>query len=527
MTAGALEGTIGAILDVRAADSPERPFLTGGGDTLSYGEVADRARRLAAGLRELGVRQADKVCLFLPNGPPLVLAMFGVARLGALFVPAHVQLTARELRHLLRHADAGTVVVDRERLPLVQAVRADCPLLRHTVVVGGDADPGTVAFEELLAAPARDDGPAALGPDDPAAILYTSGTTGQPKGVVLTHRGYLLNATAFAERVALSADDVLFCVLPLAHLNAQRSSLLPAALRRARLVLAERFRASLFWPTVRAEGVTFLSVLPTIVSVLLRQPPTADDRRHRVRLCVTPITTSLLEEFETRFGIPVVNTYGLTEGMLNVMNYPDPVRRRPGAVGQPLAPDVHRLRIVDEEGRDVPRGQVGEIVLRSPAVMAGYYKDPEATARALREGWLHTGDLGYLDGEDFLHFVGRRKEMIRRGGENVAPAEIEAVLLGHSLVQEAAVVGVPDPVFEEEIKACVVLRDGVDEASLPPAALLAHCAASLAAYKVPRYLEYRRELPRTPTLRVQRHRLTALSADGGAPVFDRTTGAWR
>jgi crotonobetaine/carnitine-CoA ligase len=292
-------------------------------------------------------------------------------------------------------------------------------------------------------------------------------------------------------------------------------------------VLTERFSATAFWPTVREHGVTFFSVLPTVISILLQQPPAADDRRHGVRLCVTPITPSLLEEFEARFGIPVVNTYGLTEGMLNVMNFPDPGRRRPGAIGQPLAPEVHQIRIVDEQDRELARGAAGEIVLRSPAVMAGYYKDPDATARTVRDGWLHTGDLGYLDDEAFLHFVGRKKEMIRRGGENVAPAEIEAVLLGHPGVLEVAVVGVPDPLREEEIKACVVLRDGQDEKRVPPVALLDHCAARLAAFKVPRYVEYRRELPRTPTLRVQRHKLTGLTAEEGARLFDRTTAQWR
>lgn len=523
----ALAGTMGAVVDERAADSASRPFITYGGVTVSFGTFADQVWRLTGALDELGVRPGDTVCLFLPNGLPFVLAMFAAARLGALFVPAHAQFTAREILYVLQHADAATVIVDPERLPLVQEIREQCPRLRHVVVTGGAGGANVVAFDDLMRAPARPDATAHVTPGDPAGILYTSGTTGQPKGAVLTHRGYMLNACAFAERTALSSDDVLLCVLPLAHLNAQRSSLLPAALTRARLVLADRFSAGAFWPTVRTHDVTFFSVMPTVVSILLQQPPVSGERDHRVRLCVTPITRPLLEAFEARFGVLVVNTYGLTEGMLNVMNFVDPARRRPDAIGKPLLPEVHRLRIVDDQDHDVARGTVGEIVLQSPAVMAGYHKDPEATARAMRSGWLHTGDLGYLDDEEFLHFVGRKKEMIRRGGENIAPAEIEAVLTVHPGVQEAVVVGVPDPVREEEVKACVVLRQGEDVKSVPPATLLAHCAARLAGFKVPRYVEYRRDFPRTPTLRVQRHKLTGITGADGAPLFDRVTGQWR
>ncbi len=495
MSAERLAGTIGAVVDERAADSESRPFITCADATVSYGDFAERVWRLTGALAELGVRPGDKLCLFLPNGLPFALTMFAAARLGMPFVPAHAQFTAREVRYVLQHADVVIVVVDAERLPLVQEIRDECPLLRHVVVVGGSGGASVTAFDDLMRAPARPDVRADVAPGDPAGILYTSGTTGPPKGAVLTHRGYLLNATAFAERTALSGDDVLFCVLPLAHLNAQRSSLLPAAFTQARLILAERFSAGGFWPSVRAHDVTFFSVMPTVISILLQQPPSPEDQDHHVRLCVTPITRPLLDAFEARFGIPVVNTYGLTEGMLNVMNFIDAARRRPGAIGKPLLPEMHRVRIVDEQDRDVPTGTAGEIVLQSPAVMSGYYKDADATARAMRGGWL--------------------------------PSEIESVLATHPGVREAVVVGVPDALREEEVKACVVLADGEDVKSVPPAVLLDHCAARLAAFKVPRYVEYRREFPRTPTLRVQRHKRTGLPSDDGASVFDRVTGQWR
>ncbi|MGH7684221.1 MAG: class I adenylate-forming enzyme family protein, partial [Vulcanimicrobiaceae bacterium] len=257
---------------------------------------------------------------------------------------------------------------------------------------------------------------------------------------------------------------------------------------------------------------------------LLRQTPSSADREHRVRLCVTPITLPLLGAFEERFGIPVLNTYGLTEGMLNVMNFVDPSRRRREAIGKPLLPYVHQVRIVNENDESLPARQTGEIVLRSPAMMAGYYRDPETTARTLRDGWLHTGDLGYLDEDGFLYFSGRKKEMIRRAGENIAPGEIESVLGEHPAIQEAIVVGVADPVREEEVKACIIVRDGEDA---PPESIIEHCSRRLAAFKVPRYLEYRREFPRTPaTMRVRRHELTALSPGEGIRLYDRMGDRW-
>lgn len=513
-----------SIVDGRLRDSADRPFVTCGAETITYGEFADRLERLTAALRALGIRKSDKICLYLPNGLPFVLFMFAAARLGAVFVPAHPQFTARELRYVLQHADVVLAVTDPERLSLLDEARSECPLVRETIVTGERASGGALSLQSLLVNSAANGSSERVDEGDPAAIMYTSGTTGLPKGAVLTHRGYMMNAQAFAERTQLARDDVPFCVLPLAHLNAQRSSLLPTALVGAHLLLAERFSAGAFWPAVRECGVTFFSIMPAIVSILLRQPASAADREHHVRLCVTPITLPLLDAFEERFGIPVINTYGLTEGMLNVMNFADAARRRREAIGKPLLPDVHEVRIVDERDERVAAWEAGEIVLRSPAMMAGYYKDPETSARTLRGGWLHTGDLGYLDEDGFLYFSGRKKEMIRRAGENIAPGEIETVLSEHPAVQEAVVVGVADAVREEEVKACIILREGQDA---PPGSIIDHCAGRLAAFKVPRYLEYRRDFPRTPaTMRVRRHELTTLSPGEGTRLYDRMGDRW-
>ncbi len=522
-----MSGSFAALIERRLQDDAGRPFLTCGTETITYGEFGERLERLTSALAELGIGKGDKLCLYLPNGLPFVLMMFAAAKLGAVFVPAHPQFTVREVRYVLDHADAIAAVTDGERFPLLEEARRYCPRVRLVITSGAHAEGDAITLHSLLARPAAGGVRVDVDEASPAAIMYTSGTTGLPKGALLTHRGYKLNARAFAERVRLTRYDVPFCVLPLAHLNAQRSSLLPTALTGAHAILAERFSAHAFWPAVREHGVTFFSIMPAIASILLQQAPSAEDRAHRVRLCVTPITLPLLDAFERRFGIPVVNTYGLTEGMLNVMNFVDAGRRRREAIGKPLLPGVHHVRIVNDDDEPLDAGQIGEIVLKSPAMMAGYYKDPQATARALRGGWLHTGDLGYLDGDGFLYFAGRKKEMIRRAGENIAPGEIEAVLSEHPAVQEAIVVGVPDPVREEEVKACIILREGQNADRTPPDSIIEHCSQRLAAFKVPRYVEYRSDFPRTPaTLRVRRHELQSLRAAQGARLYDRIGDRW-
>ncbi|MGH7659972.1 MAG: class I adenylate-forming enzyme family protein, partial [Vulcanimicrobiaceae bacterium] len=248
-----MSSSFAAIIDRRLQESAERPFVTCGDRTITYGEFADRLARLTGALRELGIRKGDKICLYLPNGLPFVLMMFAAARLGAVFVPAHPQFTARELRYVLQHSEAVLAVTDDERLPLLEEARSECPLLREVIVAS--------SLHALLSRPAENGSPESVDETDAAAIMYTSGTTGLPKGAVLTHRGYTMNAQAFAERTLLSRDDVLFCVLPLAHLNAQRSSLLPTALVGAHLLLADRFSAGGFWPAVREGGVTFFSIM--------------------------------------------------------------------------------------------------------------------------------------------------------------------------------------------------------------------------------------------------------------------------
>ena len=247
--------------------------------------------------------------------------------------------------------------------------------------------------------------------------------------------------------------------------------------------------------------------MQTIPRILLNLPPDPSDADTSLRQVMALLPPDVHLEFERRFGVTAVPSYSLTEDLLSILGPLEESGRRLGSCGVAIAPEVHRLRIHDEEGESCQPGELGEIVKQSPAVMMGYYKNPEATAAALRDGWLHTGDLGYLDDDGFLYFVDRKKDMIKRGGENIASAEVERVLSSHPLIAEAAVVAVADPIRQEEGKACIVLADGTSPEDLPPEQLWEFCAEHLAPFKIPRYLDYRQDLPKTPSSKVQKNLL--------------------
>jgi crotonobetaine/carnitine-CoA ligase len=287
------------------------------------------------------------------------------------------------------------------------------------------------------------------------------------------------------------------------------------------IVLTEKFSASRFWDEVREHGVTTSSLMRTIPQILLSSPEKADDCDNPLRLIVTLLSPEMHVRFEERFGVKGVPSYSLTEDILSLIGPQNMPREKLGSCGVALAPEVHRVEIHDEAGHPLPPGKAGEIVKQSPTVMKGYYKNLEATAKALKNGWLYTGDLGYLDEDGYLYFVDRVKDMVRRGDENISSEEVERVLNSHPAVAESAVIAVPDPIRGEEVKAYIVLKPPATPASVPPDEIWNFCRPHLAAFKVPRYLEYRAELPKTPSSKVQKNILRDESKRPGARVFDR------
>lgn len=512
-------------LDRRVERTPEKTLLRFRDERQTYAAVLGGALTAARALYGLGVRAGDPVCLMLGNRPEYLLAWFGLARLGAVKVPINVHLKGEGLAYILAHSDARVLIVEAGLAERALAVRERAPHLRTVVVVGPDEQiPADClawrALQEGTGGPCPD---AALPSEAVAAVLYTSGTTGPPKGVMLSHHAYLNSAQAFAaEFVGATEDDVLSTCLPLFHINAQAHTVLPAIACNATMAIGERFSASGFWSELGRQGATIFNSLAAMIPILLKQPPGPADRAHRARLtacAATPRDAWLA--FEERFGVRIVEGYGLTETAgFCVCNPRDDVRL--GSMGRPMS--FVEARVIDEADREVAAGVRGEIALRSRdphAFMEGYAKMPAETATAMRGGWFHTGDLGLADPDGYLHFVDRIKQSIRRRGENISSWEVEQVVNAHPNVLESAAVGVPSDLGEEEVKICVVPRPGE---TVEPVELIRWCEARMAYFMVPRYVDVRAELPKTATQRVEKYKL---KEEGAAGCWDREAAGYR
>ena len=481
------------VLAERARRRAEHPFLRHEGRIVTYAEFEQLSARAAGALARLGVRHGDRVTLALGNSVDYVVAAFGVLRAGAILNPVNPALGEAELGYILGHCKPRVVVTDeasdaRLRTLGVPTVRA-----------------ATLAVAGVDAAPAI-----AIGPDDPSTLLYTSGTTGRPKGVLFTHGRTGTSGPHFIRAMGLTAEDVILAVTPLFHGNAW-GAVTTALYAGGTVAFPAAFSASGFWPLVHEVGATVLYTLGTVLAMVLAREPSPLEATNPLRLVLGLGSAAIRDRVIARFGVEdVLECFGSTDaGVVTITPLGAPPR--PGSCG-PAVPGV-RLEIRDDEGRPLPPREVGEIAVWSPARMAEYFRDPEATAAALQDGWFLTGDLGYLDEDGWLYFVDRKRDVIRRGGENVSSVLVERTLCQHPQVAEAAVIGVPDPVLGQEIKAYVVPRGpvAVDE-------LRAFAAARLARFQVPRLWEFRDHLPKTATQRIEKYRLRE-EEGGGRPLL--------
>jgi long-chain acyl-CoA synthetase len=501
--------TLPQLLQTRAAELGEARFVRDARQTWSYAELAHRVTEIAAGLRARGVAQGDVVGVVLPNGPEYLEVWWAILWLGAVFNPVNPDLTTREAVAILEDSGAVAIACRTDRVPEFEAARAELPALRELIAV----QPGVPDPLHAL----RGDGvigePAAAGGDDLMSLVYTSGTTGRPKGAMLSHRNFLADTRMLAELVPAVRGDVLGMVLPLFHVNAQLVTTVMPMLIGAEVAMWDRFSASTFWKTVAEfEPVTF-SAVPTMLAALLHAPGADEMADNSVRYVIcgaAPLSPALFRRFEEKFSIAILEGYGLTEGAccstLNAFLGP----RKIGSIGMPVR--GQDVVILDEAGRPAPDGEPGEVCVRGPNVMRGYYNRPDANAETLRDGWLHTGDVGFRDADGFFFLVDRKKDMIIRGGENIYPREIEDVLQEHPGVLEAAVVGRPDEVRGEEVHAVVVLAAGTELADVQ-----AHCAERLARFKVPTTWDVTDALPKTSTGKIDKKPLRAGVA-GPAPA---------
>ncbi|MGW3151189.1 long-chain-fatty-acid--CoA ligase [Streptomyces sp. NPDC001177] len=491
------------------AASPDKPLIHFGDKTFSYAQVHEIAGQVAAGLLAQGLEPDDKVAVQLPNIPQFLFAYFGILKAGLVMVPLNPLLTAPEVAHHLADSEAKLLVTFEQCAQTAfQGTREAGGVPTYVVnSAGRDVRPeGTRRFDELCAAEnSRETHPTAA--DDTAVLLYTSGTTGKPKGAELTHFQLYMNATVSGERFGLSHDDVAVAVLPLFHVFGLSSVLNTTVRYGGSLVLIPRFEAEAVAEAIERHRCTVFSGVPTMYIALLQLNTTGRDLSS-LRAAISggaSMPGEVIQAFEDKFpGLVVLEGYGLSETASTATFNIDAEQRKVLSIGRPIW--GVEVRIVDKDDNELPPGEkhVGEIVIRGHNVMKGYYKQPEATAKALRNDWFHTGDLAYRDEDGYLFIVDRLKDMIIRGGYNVYPREIEEVLYAHPAVAEAAVVGRSDDRLGEEVLAYVVLKPGQTAESDE---LITYCKNRLAAYKYPREVRLLSELPKGPTGKILKREL--------------------
>jgi long-chain acyl-CoA synthetase len=502
--------SVRAMLQGQARQAPLAPYLIAAetGRQLSFFQMEQRSRSLAHWLWRQGLRPGDRIAVFLPNGLQSVRLLLGIMAAGYVLTPLNLLSTPEQLHYVLEHADCKLLFSCDQQHAALQAALTRLKRPIRLEMVDPDSDTLAGELDEAANPPWPTPGP---GRDQLALMMYTSGTTGRPKAVALTHGNLSAGASFVSHAQQLGSEDRVLAVLPLYHINGQVVTVLAPLFHGGSLVMARRFSKELFWQQAEQYGCTWLNLVPTIIAYLLQAPAASDAQAARcgLRFCRSasaPLAPELHRAFEFRFGIGIIETMGLTETAAQVFsNPPDPSQRKLGSPGQAFG---NQARIIDlHTGAVLGPGEPGEIQIRGPNVMQAYYKDPEETARAMdADGWLHTGDLAYRDPDDFYFITGRIKELIIKGGENIAPREIDEALLQHPAVLEAAAVGVPDSLYGQEIEAWVVLQP---EMSSDEAQLRAFCLKLLGRFKTPRAIHFSAVLPKGPSGKVQRLKLLA------------------
>jgi acyl-CoA synthetase (AMP-forming)/AMP-acid ligase II len=499
--------TVAALVARQARERPDATYFVASetGRTLTFGELERSCRRVAALLDRLGAAPGAHVSLVMPNGLATLRILLGAMAAGCCVNPVNLLSQREQMRYVLDHSDCAVVFASPDWGAKVRDMVADIGRDVRVVEVDPDAAtlPGERDSDDAFALPA-------VSPDALALLMYTSGTTGKPKGVMLTQSNLAANAHAISAEHRLGPADRVTAVLPLYHINAFAVTMLAPLAHGGSLAMPPRFSASRFWDLATRHRCTWLNMVPTMVSYLLEGEAPARDAIAHVRFCRTasaPLPPEHLVAFQQKFGVGVIETMGLTETVAPAFSNPwEAERRKVGSVGRPSGCEA---RVVDERGEPVPDGTPGEILIRGPQVMRGYYKNEAATAAAFYPGgWLRTGDVGVRDADGFFFVTGRIKELIIKGGENIAPREIDEVLLRHPAVLDAAAVGIPDRHYGQEIMACVIRRAGME---CDEAALRAFCVEHLGAFKTPKVIRFVEELPRGPSGKVQRLKLLETS----------------
>ena len=490
--------------------------------SFSFSDLNIRVNQYANALRSIGVEKGAHVAVMLPNCPAFPLTWLALAKLGAIMVPINIRYQTHDLSYVLNDSDATVMVVHTEAISTFREVMTRCPKIKSVAWIGeGSPDLGQNLEEMANSASKEFQQLEKVGPDDLINIQYTSGTTGFPKGCLLTHEYWLTTAKMNAAR--LTEDDVFLSAQPFYYMDPQWH-LIMTLTAGCTVVLANRYRPSKYMELVRKYGVTASLAVRAIL--IYKQPPSPLDSQNKLRfLLIYGFPPHLHKKFEERFNVVAREGFGMTE-IGSCMRAPleDPNIVGTGTVGVPLP--HRRVRIVDEQGQDVPDEEVGELWISGPGMFKSYYKKPEETARVFDGTWFRTGDLFKRDARGYYYIVGRKKDMVRRHSENISAIEVEDVIKTHPKIADAAVLPVADEDAGEEVKVYVIPDSGESRETIPPEAIIEFCAQHLAKFKIPRYIEYREEFPRTPTLKVIKHILLNEKIDLRSGSYDALQAKW-
>jgi long-chain acyl-CoA synthetase len=490
--------SIPELLAQRVNAAPDRAFLFSEADgrRFTYSEFDAAVNRAATMLYIHGIRKGDTVSLLLPNSAECVVAYFACWRMGAVAGPINSLLKADEISYVISNSEAKAILLSSEYLPIVDTIRSELATLQVVIPFDSEAE-ATKKFtgNETSGVPPA----SVISSEDEAIIIYTSGTTGKPKGCLLTHLNLVANAKQISSWLGFTEEDRLLSVMPLFHMNAVSVTTMAALYAGGSTVVSPRFSASRFWQIISDYQITSFGSVATMLSMLLGTYPKGVPEglktgQLRFAMCGSaPVPAEVLKRFEEIFHCLVIEGYGLSESTCRSTFNPPDERRRPGSCGLPIG---NEMQVVNEEDREVPDGMLGEIVLRGDNILKGYHKNPDATSVAFRNGWFHTGDVGYRDADGFYYIVDRKSDMIIRGGENIYPREIDEVLYQHPAIAAAAAVGVPDPLYGEDVASFIVLKEGGEATEEE---IIAFCRARLADYKCPKTVRFVEEIPKGPT----------------------------
>jgi len=507
--------SVGSVWAATVRTDGDRPFLVwlgadGARQEFSYRQFDERINRAANALATLGVGVRDLVAVQLRNSPDVVAYLFALARLGAVTVPIALCAGTAEVARVAASCRPAWTIVDASCAHAHRELRRGTPVATPLLVVGGTGPDDDAVDLDAACASASPLAPTAAPVDSGALaeLLYTSGTTAEPKGVMVTQANLVFSGHYGVWETGLRPDDRLFTPMPACHSNFQMAALMPVVVAGACLVLAEAYSASRFWRQVRESDATVIQIISMIVRTLLLQPADPRDAENRVReaLFFMGLSDAEKDAFERRFGVRLLNTYGSTESIGWALTDPPVGERRWPSVGRPGL--GYEVGIFGSGGHELPVGQVGEIRIKGTpgtSIMAGYYGNPAETQRVLLPGgWLRTHDLGYRDADGWFYYVGRDRDVIKRSGENISTAEVEQVLTAHPEIAEAAVVGVPDPIRDEAVKAFVRRAPG---SALSAQAVVDHCRHQLIEFKVPSEVEFVDDFPRTPSMKIEKRLL--------------------